>query len=495
MIKILVLLLFFPFVSVFASSPKVIKIYSTYMGGFAGLRDDGSITAWGDSNYGGNLPESVSNQLVGRRVRDIFSGNCAFAALTEDGLLVTWGGASCGGDSSAVAAKLSSGVTGVHGTTSDGFTTSWGAFAALKSDGSVVTWGKDSMGGDSASVASLIEGGVIKIVANLSNFVALKTDGSVVSWGSDGANNFLSHSQYYGLNRDPSLLLQNDVTDVFSSGNTFVALKSDGQLVGWGNGIDADTLKISQSTRYAKEKIVHIYSTRGAYAALKDDGSVLIWGDSYYGGNAVAIQNQLTSVVGIVSNQGGFAALKDDGTVVSWEGRFQDRPSNGEAWEHGSSDNGRRENIKSVNLNVSGVKVTKIFASDWVFVALKDDGSIVTWGYREYGADTAAATAAIGDNRVTHVSSSYNAYAALNENGSVATWGDSRYGGGHQFRFFRVGKWGCPSCWVTIFVFGPQRGRNGCDLVVSKNRRIYENRAFYFDDDVFPQSRGGNTRT
>ena len=428
MMKLLVLL-FLPLSGLWASSPKIIKVYSTYMGGFAGLRDDGTITVWGDSTYGGHLPQSVSDQLAGRWVEKIFSGNCAFAALIEGGMLVTWGGSKCGGDSSRVATELASGVVSVHGTTSNGFSTNLGAFAALKSDGSVVTWGNSAYGGDSSGVASRLTSGVNKVVANLYNFTALKNDGSVVTWGEDGFDNFLASTLRYSFNRDPSLFLQSGVVDVFSSGQSFVALKDDGQLVGWGKGGEADTLRISKSTQNAAAKVVHIYSSRRAYAALKDDGTALVWGEPYFGGSAVRVQNQLTGVTGMVTNQGGFAALKEDGTVVTWEGRFQDIPSDGEAWEHDRNPDGGRRKLKQINLNTQGVKVIKLFAGQWVFVALKEDGTVAVWGYRESGADTAVATAAIGTGRVVDVIFSREAVAVLKDDDSVVTWGDSSYGG------------------------------------------------------------------
>ena len=418
------ILLFFPVVAWANTPAKIIKVYSTYMGGFVGLRDDGSITTWGDSTYGGSLPQSVSTQLTGHRVEEIFSGNCAFAALTDGGMVVTWGGGQCGGDSSAVAQKLASGVDSVYATTTDGFSTKYGAFAALKTDGSVVTWGDASSGGDSSGVASRLTSGVSKVVANLYNFAALKDDGSVVTWGEEGFDNFLAPSPRYGFSRDPYLLLQSGVSDIFAGGSTFVALKSDGQLIGWGNRVEADTLELPRNTQ-----ITGIYSSQHAYAALKSDGSVLVWGNPAYGGNASAIQNQLVNVSEMVANRGGFAALKKDGTVVTWEGRFDDIPSDGEAWEHSKHPDGGRKKVNLVDLNTQGVRVTKIFAGEWAFVALKDNGTIVTWGYREAGADTVAARAAIGSDSVSEIVPSRGAFAVLKSNGSVATWGDSEYGG------------------------------------------------------------------
>ncbi len=84
----------------------------------------------------------------------------AFAALKDDGSVVTWGSSTNGGNSSAVADRLSEGVTQIFST---GF-----AFAALKDDGSVVTWGDNTNGGNSSSVSESLTEGVTQIFSTRS---------------------------------------------------------------------------------------------------------------------------------------------------------------------------------------------------------------------------------------------------------------------------------------------------------------------------------------
>ena len=257
-------LLLFPLIAFGNTSAKITKIYATTRGGFAGLLSDGTITAWGNSSYGGSIPQSVTTALGGRKVRKIIPGNCAFAALAQGGLLVTWGAANCGGDSSAVATRLASGVKKVVTTKADddiyGRTT--GAFAALKNDGSVVTWGKDYMGGDSLGVAHRLGSGVSKIIANHANFAALKNDGSVVTWGYRGADNFLYWSDYYKRQIDPFYFLQDGVSNVYAGRNSFLALKNDNSLVPWGmvktngNGHDSSFSEYSKFGQQYREYLL-----------------------------------------------------------------------------------------------------------------------------------------------------------------------------------------------------------------------------------------------
>ena len=74
--------------------------------------------------------------------------------------------------------------------------------------------------------------------------------------------------------------------------------------------------------------MTQIFSTKQAFAALKSDGSVVTWGDSRYGGDKsiydpttqtyTSVSSHLTEVTQIFSTQLAFAALKNDGSVVTW---------------------------------------------------------------------------------------------------------------------------------------------------------------------------------
>ena len=70
-----------------------------------------------------------------------------------------------------------------------------------------------------------------------------------------------------------------------------------------------------------------------------------------------------------VRNNQAFAALKNDGSVVTW----------------GSSADGGDSSSVSDQIN-SGV--VQLFSSNTAFAALKNDGSVVTWGKSEYGGDS-----------------------------------------------------------------------------------------------------------
>uniref|UniRef100_UPI0010BDEFC2 DUF4347 domain-containing protein n=1 Tax=Synechococcus sp. UW140 TaxID=368503 RepID=UPI0010BDEFC2 len=108
-------------------------------------------------------------------------------------------------------------------------------------------------------------------------------------------------------------------------------------------------------------------------------------------------------------NPWAFAALKEDGSVITW----------------GNSDYGGDSSSVASSLS-SGV--SQIFSNYLSFAALKEDGSVVTWGGAPWGGDSSSVSSSLSSG-VSQISSTYTDYAALKEDGSVVTWGTSSSGG------------------------------------------------------------------
>ena len=415
------------------------KIFST-SGAFAALKSDDSVVTWGSSRYGGDS-SSVASKLTSG-VTKIFSTDSAFAALKSDGSVVTWGGS--GGDSSSVASKLTSGVSEVFSNKD--------AFAALKSDGSVVTWGKYTNGGDSSSVASKLTSGVTKIFSKYGAFAALKSDGSVVTWGWSG-----------GDSNSVASKLTSGVTKIFSNKYAFAALKSDGSVVTWGGGYSAGSSEVASKLTSGVTKI---FSNTDAFAALKKDGSVVVWGASdsgaytttggvctpldtprkvglhyhhYYYYQCQENSSKLASGVSqIFSTDGAFAALKNDGSVVTWGAPESGGGSCIYSYSPGDCRSGKDHYCKSIASKLtSGVE--QIFSTDLAFAALKNDGSVVTWGNAHSGGNASvpvvtstswcssshsySSMASQLTSGVSKIFSGTETFVALKEDGTVVTWG------------------------------------------------------------------------
>jgi len=241
-------------------------------------------------------------------------------------------------------------------------------------------------------------------------FAAITSNGSVVTWGFD---------TFGGNSTNVAGNLTSNVTAVYSNGGAFAALKTDGSVVTWGNATFG-----GNSTNVAgnlTSNVTAVYSTIAAFAALKTDGSVVTWGAAGSGGNSTifnsfpqsytSVAAQLTSnVTAVYSNPQAFAALKNDGSVVTW------------------GDAGFGGNSTSVSGNLSS-NVTAVYSNPQAFAALKTNGSVVTWGDAVKGGNSTNVSGGNLSSNVTAVYSNSYAFAALKANGSVVTWGFADWGG------------------------------------------------------------------
>ncbi len=180
--------------------------------GWFGVRDDGSIDAWGSGPL--QVPSPNDNFVA------IAAGRDHVLGLKSDGSISTWGSNS---RSQLDVPLPNNGFVAVAG----GYESSMG----LKSDGSILTWGDD--------LVATWQGVPIEIPEPNSNFVAiaaghlhalgLKSDGRVIAWGNNG----------FGQLDVP---LPNENFVAIAAGNYFsVALKLDGSIVAWGLGDNGET--------------------------------------------------------------------------------------------------------------------------------------------------------------------------------------------------------------------------------------------------------------
>ena len=315
--------------------------------------------------------------------------------------------------------------------------------------------------------------------------------------------------------------LESDVINIFNAGHAYLVLKNDGSVVTFG-------YHSNLPNNSELNNVSEVVTTDGAFAVLKVDGTVLTWGSSYALGNAASINHLLVNVIKVISNNGAFAALKSDGTVVTWgqsdhggfDSMFLDEidikhlapsddgygfiyiESDGE-YAHLSSYGGVFDSqyIGDLEINTSDnifIKyapyysnqitylingyvtsnnygyeevqdalesdVINIFNAGHAYLVLKNDGSVVTFGYHSnlpnnselnnvsevvttdgafavlkvdgtvltWGSSYALGNAASINHllvNVIKVISNNGAFAALKSDGSVVTWGQSNYGG------------------------------------------------------------------
>jgi len=197
--------------------------------------------------------------------------------------------------------------------------------------------------------------GVNKIYTSSNTFVALKNDNTVVSWGSDS------------IERDISGIINADITEIYPTYYAFYAKKSNNTIIRWGNVSDSESRRFIDISNNLTD-IIKIVSNAAAgsstqWIGLKANGAVEVWGNITY--ITVPVNDMSNNCIDIISNKysGGstaFAVLRKDGRVIIFGGLLT-----------GGS------NTTGVDINSN---VIKVIGNQNGFSALKNDGSVVYWG-------------------------------------------------------------------------------------------------------------------
>jgi len=110
-----------------------------------------------------------------------------------------------------------------------------------------------------------------------------------------------------------------------------------------------------------------------------------------------------------IKNEGAFAAVKQAGSVVTWG----DRNTGGDS-----------ETVAS-KLQKG---VTELCSTARAFAAIKIDGSVVVWGDSLWGGKSEKVASQLEDG-VSKLCGTIGAFAAIKADGSVVTWGNPDCGG------------------------------------------------------------------
>ncbi|MCL2503639.1 MAG: cell wall-binding repeat-containing protein [Coriobacteriia bacterium] len=422
------------------------------------VKGDGSLWAWGQNTYGQLGNGTMTNRYVPTRVgtdndwQAVSAGDYHSLALKGDGSLWAWGWNDCSqlGDNTTADKDAPTRV----GTDNDWQAVSAGDYhsLALKGDGSLWAWGDNTHGqlGDGTTVG---KGVPVRIGADADwrdvsvgyhYSLALKEDGSLWVWGwntygqlGDGTTTNRHVPTRIGVGAD----WQNVNAGTYHS----LAIKDDGSLWTWGlnwyGQIGDDTTR----DKYAPTRIGAGTNWRavgsGEYhsLAIKDDGSLWAWGWNAYG--------QLGD--GTTTSRHAPIFIKDPAPFVGWKDVSAGRDhslaikNDGSLWAWGWNLAGQLGDGASglYERKVTPVRIgnendwKSVSAGQWHSLAMKDDGSLWSWGCNDSGqlgdgtSVDKSIPARVGiDNDWIAISTGDYHSLAIKDDGSLWAWGNN-YGG------------------------------------------------------------------
>jgi alpha-tubulin suppressor-like RCC1 family protein len=295
--------------------------------------------------------------------------------------------------------------------------------------------GNGTSGGNASTpvAVSSLNSGVTQVSGGGSHCLALKSDGTVWAWG---WNNFGQLG--IGNTTDSNVPVQvsslSSVSKIYAGSNHNMALKSDGSVWTWGsNGsgqLGNNTTNNSNTPIQVTgiSNVSKIAAGRYHCLALKNDGTLWVWGSNVYGqlGNGtntqskIPIQISLSNVVEIAAGEEQSLALKSDGTVWAWGYNNVGQLGNG---------NNTNSNVPVQVTSLSGITDISTLIGDHC-VALKNDGTVWTWGYNFYGqlgnntnTSSNVPVQVSGLTNVTDVEAGGNHCHAMKNDGSIWAWG------------------------------------------------------------------------
>lgn len=238
--------------------------------------------------------------------------------------------------------------------------TSGNSQAAMLRDGVLYTWGRNELGqlgnGSFASTWAAQEAAnlalpamysittvpnLVSVLSRQTHMVALRNDGAMFGWGSNASGQLGIESLRADCGNTPCALDPVQIPGIsdaigFATGYTHtLVLRADGSVLASGNntvgqlGVEASTPRNTFAAVPGVSDAIQLAATTTTSYALLRDGRVLAWGSNDKGtlGNGARDTDPhasptavpgLGNVISLAASNETVLALKSDGTVVTW---------------------------------------------------------------------------------------------------------------------------------------------------------------------------------
>lgn len=298
---------------------------------------------------------------------------------------------------------------------------------ALGSDGNVYVWGDNTngqlgLGSDIArqetptKVPDLTS--VTAVAAGYNFCLALRFNGTVVGWGN-------------GLYKTPTEVVGLERVVAISAGQmSCLALTADGRVFQWEFG------KQWPAQVYGMQNVVAISAGGNHNMALTRNGNVWTWGFNERGqlGDGTTTERQTPKQVGGLLDIVDIAAGVNHSLAVDFHGNVYAWGDNA-YYQLGRKDLTAQDNLTP--MKVSGVdKAVQVVAGNGSSMALTSNGQVYSWGYGEYGqlgndnTQNSRETPAIVNKVRNCTTIACGAYHDLcvTKTGDIYAWGRNNYG-------------------------------------------------------------------
>ena len=397
-------------------SEKLYQMFSN-RGSIAILRPDNKVVTAGDDNFGGDQNTGDSANLS--NISSIYGNYIGYVALKNDKTAFHFGREFISDDEASRFVR----TPDLSNTEFLSIYYNDYSFVGVKTDGTLLTWGLKTTGGELKKFSTIVSAEIYdpdgimygfppttstvflpdSLVSHHTAFAGIVNDSErkVLFWGDTSGIypfNETNVSELYTNNYNSFGVLSNVGVNgygrFFSLGNLYHNFKYPLSVNTEGGGYIADVKDIVGN--FVGWAMIH--NSGKVYATSPDDSFIMTGSLKYFrvnSSNNTSIDIEFYSsgqaklqsdIKSLYATKTSFSALKNDGSVITWgsEGdRSDEKAAAGQYYEENYDMRGPIT-YKSMHSDLED-NIIEIYNNEYSYVAKKEDGTLVTWGSKNHG--------------------------------------------------------------------------------------------------------------